>query len=379
MAERSGQLTRTSNRHGVTITTMDKISNSDIGQHVNILENIIASEPHPSKEWNQWRKLSGIENPELQYLKIENANFKDIDFNGVNLTGAELKDADFSGANLIGATLNHANLEGAKFIAAKLLGVDALKADFWSANFTNANLRGVDLTDSNCRDAQFHGAILINAIFDRAELHITRGMRLDHTSIRGAHFDHDSDDPWSVLRRSYTGSMLAFQLLFSIIFFAPFIAKTFFWVAISSYQNVVSHPNLFSCASTECIQTKGWKVLLGLHDGWFYFIAVILMLMYNIIRLFLTFHVSRLRDGEERSGRSPLWEPLKVKEYSHEFEKESKLNTLKSYWLWLKHFPTGYSKLYEVHRVANVFFIVSVAIFIFNLYHWLSVSINLPT
>jgi len=353
------------------------------GEHVEILCGFIFNETDPVEAWNRWRETNGVKEPKLMHLKIQNAELAGINLIRANLSNSDLSKANLEKANLMGATLHSANISGANLTSADLVAVDAHGADCWSAEFRNASLRGADFADTNFRDARFQGACLINAVFDRANFHIAQGITLDHTDIKGASFDPDAGDPWSVLRRTYTGSMVLFHVLFSFLFFAPFVAKTLLWASVSSYQKHVKNPDLLICASTQCTETKVWKVLLGFHDGWL-FLSVLAVLVYNIIRLYLTFHVSRMKDAEERSGRSPLWKPdgpssfVFYSEHSSLEERDQRWYKLKGISTWLTSWPNGYSPLYKIHKMAKMLLIIAVLVSMYNLFYWLTMSVEIP-
>ena len=98
-----------------------------------------------------------------------------------------------SGANLEGASLAYANLRGALLQGAKLKDARLLHADL-----READLRGV------------HGAI-----FDESKtIYAISGLA--------------AKDPWSILRRKYTGVMLLFHLLLLVTFLFPYVARAAF-------------------------------------------------------------------------------------------------------------------------------------------------------
>ena len=64
--------------------------------------------------------------------------------------------------------------------------------------------------------------------------------KLDQTHIRNTRFHPRARDPWSVLRRNYTGPNMVFVLLFTFAIFFPVIAKATFWSAVSRWQETVT-------------------------------------------------------------------------------------------------------------------------------------------
>jgi len=87
-------------------------------------------------------------------------------------------------------------------------------------------------------------------------------------------------------------------------------------------------------------------LLLGWDKGWFYFSLVVLLLLYNVGRAWLTYWSGLLREEEERSGHCPAWKE--------------------------------YRSLYAMHKcVALLLFVASLS-FVFHAWHWLTVPILLP-
>src|SRR4051794_31491817 len=107
-------------------------------------------------EWNRWR---GRDEPLP-------------DLEGAHLGGAYLQAADLTGAHLRGAHLRGAHLEG---------------ADLRTANTTS----------------------YLNGTLPS----FGRPFVLDDTRIQNTRFSAWSQDPWSILRRTYTGPKLVFTLV----------------------------------------------------------------------------------------------------------------------------------------------------------------------
>ncbi len=71
------------------------------------------------------------------------------------------------------------------------------------------------------------------------------------------------------------------------------------------------------------------------------------VLLYNILRAWLTYKVSLLRDAEERSGYSPRW--------------------------------SDYGWLYWLHQPARMLFLMASIAFVFNAWHWLTETVVVPS
>lgn len=113
---------------------------------------------------------ANLENVNLAYELLYNANLA-----GANLAGANLSNAYLAGANLAGADLRNANLQWADLAGASLPDCKLNNADFRNAslrygslvrsalvdaNFSRADLSGANLGDTNLTDANFRDANL---------------------------------------------------------------------------------------------------------------------------------------------------------------------------------------------------------------------------
>ncbi|MGF1676225.1 MAG: pentapeptide repeat-containing protein [Rivularia sp. (in: cyanobacteria)] len=121
---------------------------------------------------------------DFKYANLDRASFRGSRFRGpgedgrwdtyddwiTDLSQAELKQADLSGANLSrvlmvrtnlsGANLNEANLLAARLVGANLSSARLGKADLRGAVLENASLTGADLGEAKLNDADLYGARL---------------------------------------------------------------------------------------------------------------------------------------------------------------------------------------------------------------------------
>ena len=289
---------------------------------------ILTGGPDGIKEWNR-RREAGEEIPNLAgadlqeanlfgaYLQraiLFGANLRNAILHRANLSSANLQEANLSGANLHEADLVGANLQEANLSEANLQKANLSSANLQEANLVNANLQEANLVIANLQEANLERANLQEANLDRTNLqeanlfmanlqeaklfatnlqgaklyfadltgadlsHIGSGhlwhvvwpfyrkpFLLDRTRVRETRFEHNVADPWSVLRRSYTGPSMVFVLLFSVVAFLPLILQTFFWIGVSRVEEQVV------AASVVAIQ-KTADVLRPLHlpawSGW---------------------------------------------------------------------------------------------------------------
>jgi hypothetical protein len=163
-------------------------------------------------------------------------------------------------------------------------------------------------------------AVMWRADLEGANLTDAKGLTLSENNIRNARFSPNADDDWSVLRRTYTGACLLFHVLLMLAFFLPFVAKTFYWVAMNNAQHyaqtlysdvakaVSTHPELESAFQrveaalkqrNELLKQRNelrryaiWQLLLGVDRG--------------IPTAMLTFDCARDGVGGEHN-REPPW------------------------------------------------------------------------
>jgi uncharacterized protein YjbI with pentapeptide repeats len=287
--------------------------------------------------WNKWQEQYNNRwqptRPNLRGIhKISSSVFT-----GINFANTDLDRATFDGVRLEGTTFVQASLKNANLSGCYLDG----------ANFSSANLSGASLYYAKVNGAVFSGANLSNA-----DLRNCEGLRFDDTNIRHARLNprpgnfcqrikpwfifNPVTDPWSELRREYTGPNFLLTLLALVAFLIPYIFQIAVWRGVNltqnfletslieiedEYQRLVSQnliavPNtleptidglrrLDSCLAETCINYKVWQLLIGWHQGWMFTLLTVTIIIYNVIRFYLTQTVSAYRDEEERSGYTP--------------------------------------------------------------------------
>ncbi len=217
---------------------------------------------------------------------LEKANFTrstlyQADFSGANLSGADLieadvsrqtkvgargklyelseanfEDADLSGAVLIEAKLRYARLRQARLRGARLEECNLEGADLRQADLSGARMRGANLKGADLRSAILKGTDLLWVDFSGANLRdIGVGnmrttllpfhklpFKLDDCYIRDTRFSPRVSDPWSILRRSYTGPLFLMHLILLTLFAVPYVGRAVFWVGVNRIEE----------ASVEC-------------------------------------------------------------------------------------------------------------------------------
>lgn len=147
----------------------------------------------------------------LESARLTDAEFRDVDATGIDLSGADaerlradraiLRGADLRAAKLVLASLCGADLRAAKLQTAVLRGADLREADLRGASFQSNDLRFVRADRAVLRGLDLRSVLLDGAILDGADLRAARlsQKRFDGLSAVGADFS-DADLSASVCR-----------------------------------------------------------------------------------------------------------------------------------------------------------------------------------
>ena len=320
-----------------------------------------------------------------------------------------------------------ASFQAAKFAAFASFELAKFGASttFQAAKFgASTSFRSADLNRADLRDADL----------SRCDLRNVRGLILDVTRVRDAHFSPLSNDPWSVLRRAYTGPRLIFNLLFLTAFFLPYVARTGYWVGVNRTQLAATeiladlraqaaglratHPNplvhveralesisrrLPGPENPQSRQSQVWRLVIGVDRGSWFWISAVLLLFYNVLRAVLTMFVAPMRDAEERSGVAPAY-------HAQPWAKRPKLRPARPtppaddspqptprllvhliqpsrplldsfrvlWWACYARWTEAYRWLIWPHRFVTALFWLAVASFLWNAWHWLMLDVWLP-
>lgn len=274
-----------------------------------------------SVEFSEWRE----EHPQEQ-VDLEEADLKGMKLRGVNLDGANLKKANLEGAILSKSTLRRADLWGANLECAGLLHVDLSHANVSRANLKGAKLGSSTLRDTWLLDSNLSGADLAGSDLAGAHLDGTTGLNLIGTrnyvvdgldtstwvippawlwprifwpeDPRIEHIPRwqlwrlrvwsPYSDPWSAVRRSYTGVMTAFHLVLATVALGPYALR-----AVLAEAGDFGIPRI--------AVALGW----GREGAWFLISSGIVLVTYNALRIVATWWLSQLREEELRSRHAP--------------------------------------------------------------------------
>ncbi len=387
-----------------------------------------------------------LEHADLSGVYLEHANFSNARLEHASLTGALLKHADFTYARLNYASLyvahlEHANLYGAHLEQAFLVdahleyarGSSARieRANLFRAHLEHADLRYARLKHTNLRRAHLEHADLFHVSLDHAEVRGATGIFFNSNPVDRMLIEGIAPDPWSRLRREYTGPRFFFHLLLLIAFFLPLAAKVLHLSAVSELNAAAER--IVTNAETRT-QDQAWAqplrqglenfrdshvkrpavwVLLGSTEGGYFVGLSLLVLAYNGLRILLTSRIAMLRDAEERSKITPALEeyyglchPLSDRRVLLGLKRE-KATTREAVrwrdmvriwgrriraWLDAKEWRRGDEKpwswrkkralellsplpvigLYRVHQAARVLFWIAVAALLIHTYLWIT-------
>lgn len=290
------------------------------------------------------------------------------------------------------------------------------------ANFSEATFEKGALFDQS----KFKkGARFWRAMLPKSDMRLLDGFVPDETFIRESSFPARSRDNWSRLRSAYSGPRLLFNLLFLIVFFLPFVARTIGLVATGNFQqdavvvidaidksiqnNENENPQLSKWSrslievlkqnmpgyeSDKWEKSQVWRVLLGVDKGPGILVPAILLLLYNLGRGALTYMISPMRDAEERSGWTPALRSQsgkrRAEKYQAAFEEVERIENGSDVWVpsvqqkigvkihWAIGLTEAYGWLIWPHKILTVLLWFALLSFMWNALHWLKMPIWLP-
>ncbi len=208
---------------------------------------------------NFWRR--DFSNLKIQHCDFTGVDFSSCRFNGttflnVKFTGADLRDADFAGAKF------HEQID-----------------------FQGANLEGADLSKTKfSSNTKFDGANLDGTSFEAADIRRASGVRFSSTHIRGTILSPTSTNPWSVVRKRYSGTDFALNMIFVAMFCATVLAELLLLqsVTVALVESTLTERGIVECSpvplaeifshlmvleprSSGCRAYPVWAVIFGFH------------------------------------------------------------------------------------------------------------------
>lgn len=305
-----------------------------------------------SVSWNAWRQGQGQDEPpdlsrarliwkidvdarsgERVPYDLSGVTISDqavsVDVSGTNFFSANLKniefrhdirDVDFRRSNLTNVAFTDLSVANSPFNSALARQCSFEAVKFLSCNDTKneTSFENARLIETSFSEAFLKGVSLKRASFVRCDLSEAQYIEFDETYLAESYFASFPTDSWSVLRRHYTGANMLFVLAFSALFFLPMP----FEALLLALENRVSLSMAYdvpgglplSASEESCLHGadasvdgcyRAAQVLLGWHNNWFVFFSSILLLVFNMFRVLLTWLVAPMRDEELRTGITP--------------------------------------------------------------------------
>ena len=274
--------------------------------------------------------------------------------------------------DLQGAYLAEGNLQGINLCFSDLRGIDLYGASLIGANLFQANLSNAILEMSNLEDAE-----LLQTNLNGASLRKSRNYILSDNSIERTKFSPNSADPYSVLRRNYTGFRFTIILLLTLCALSPFIFDSLLWLTVNNvqfqinkfdtkFENVLSDiqkespltnlqldrlkkfsKNLNPYTSSSYKKSRIIYEIFGWCGGFVQVILTLVLLVYNTGRGIVTIRVNGLREEETMSAQVPLGK--------------------------------DYLYLFRYHRMLQVLFILTCIIFAIRISNFLWMPVFIPS
>lgn len=310
----------------------------------------------------------------------------------VHLEFANLDGADLAHANLLLAHLEHVDLSLAR----------ADHADFRYAHLEDADLELSRLSYCDLSSCFLQDASLNRACLDYASIRSSHGVLFDDNQSVRLNIEGNAPDPWSTLRRTYTGPMFFVHLLLLVAFLLPYAAKVLTLTTTARGYEALRQSleagegvppggevvrawlEHFDASHTQT--HAAWVLLGGTHAWWWAMVPTALaILCYNVLRGHLTLTIGVLRDQADRVERTP-----RVVEYCGECHPQAgKVAGVRRVpVVWRRHFrkwrkdeyrwrnlgrlnPLPIIGPWHLHQLARVLFWISIASVVLHVGAWL--------
>ncbi len=172
----------------------------------------------------------------------------------------------------------------------------------------------------------------------RQRLGLAKGdfVHWDDSLIERCRLPRNLHEPWTELKRHYTGFMFGIVMALAILAFLPYLIEAFSWRAIASFNEMTEAPaaDIRSAAQVEGDHRRSeaeeeedrphpqrqrilWKTI-GFGQDPFIIIALNLALLaYAASRYTITMKISHLFRDEQSSGYTPRWGEVRPWFYFH--------------------------------------------------------------
>lgn len=229
---------------------------------------------------------------------LEGMLFDDEDLSWLSLVNTRLDGSRFSGCILRSVYMPECYLNDVYISHCDMSEIDLSWSELNGARITECDLSGANLADT-----LMNGTSISHVDMTGADLRRSEGGRCDEWLVRDLRIEADAPDPWSVLRRTYTGPWFFIHAAFLAVFAAPYVIRACTLTMVADTWQAVE--DLTGSTLSSVATVPAWHVLIGLDQGWPTVAIGCVLVAYNILRGYLTLRVGMLRDAEERSGVSP--------------------------------------------------------------------------
>ena len=244
------------------------------------------------------------ENIRLDGVSMPNAAIKDIDLGRCSFMGADFSGSTFENVECYLSFFDRAKMSlcsfkkcdfvACRFIGAALIGCRMTRCDFFLSLFNDATLTGARFAHTNLDKCNLNSADLGGA----------KGHVFSRNSIDRTVLSIDAPDPWSILRRKYTGPMLAIQLSLFLMYIFSYVIDAYL-LSASSAIIAQGDPLRSAIEQMGAEVVPAWWVLIGGLDGAWGIFGFSMLLVYNVLRFVVTVRTSTIRDHEDRIRITP--------------------------------------------------------------------------
>lgn len=174
------------------------------------------------------------------------------------------------------------------------------RSSFHRCHFKDCSLQSAQLVDARFDNCTFENSDVSGADLERARFSNCRGLVLDNNFTRGATFGPTPTDRWHVLKGAYAGHGQAFHILFSVLYFGPIILKIGLLYSIATVQSRIN-PDLR--AQLKLTPRPIYSLIYN-ENGFLWYVTVG-VLLYQALRIALTYKTGPLVDREDATGYTP--------------------------------------------------------------------------
>ena len=245
-----------------------------------------------------------------------------------------------------------------KLLNCKFYDISATDRDFTETLRTADNLNYEDKKrDSNLKHFEFLAPKYGNSIWNMPIRNsaICKDVLFDNVYINPFYFATKCTDKstldfskailiddWSRLRKKYSGINLFIVFFLTLIFFLPYLAKSYVLLMLANVD----------VANIEITKVPLWEVLLyGGKEGYLrygYLILSIVLILYNVVRLWMTISIGKLRE-EERYLKDSNFQMVSI--HIDKLTTHVKVDKILTIGLWI-------SVVYSIFKIIDALYVL---------------------